>query len=834
MQIKKFVATGLTALMAGATLAGGALAATSLSALPGVLGTDGQLDAFVVVGADAAPSDVVGAIDVAANLASLSYTSVATTASTSSGGVGIEKDGITLGLTANPSTGNLGTGSNALPTITALKNSHFSGLWQGTFTFNSTTISAHEEVDLSQGTGVKMRHDLATDKINGTAKMVVGTNGNVIVRYVFDTSIPNVGTITAPQYAKSLKITFLGKEFTIVGVGTGSIKLLAGTVGTVTKDGLASTGVTSGKYTIYITAGANNDWSTLQVKDDTGAVVDTITNAKEGDTKTSTVTGIDVKVTDIRVTGTDPATQHLEADIVVGPTGQAEVEYDTTADTGSNSKERFPGATNWYITYSANSGAAGTIATAASINAEYRPTDTSYLVAGEKVSLPNNYGELKYVGFNTNNFATVTIKPVGPITGYNSTDNSLVGSTLYGLEILSDGKSVGSGSLATPNWYSSMYLLFNQTVSNASSTNGGYLPVIVGYKNSKGNVQVNDSLTVNPINSLGSLANGQSLAAASGASQNPWPTTELGFALVNRSGGTNQAITFPFKLNYNGVGDTTFWLNLTVNGTASGNAGLSLVNGTIASTNLGSTTTQASGTSGAMYFVFNNKTTFVADTSNLASDLLRLGDTASSAEDKEINITTEAGLNNAGRLSQEVVGDAGILLTATQSTGSNDRITVKVPSKILANDVFFGGTGTGTTTTGGAVKQAVPVTNAIAKLDTEVGAAEKAKNLVLVGGPAVNRLTAEAMGLTYPSYGAASGIAENTAVIKIVDGAFATGKIAVIVAGYEAADTRLATSVLQQAATKLAGVSASSATVSGTSVASAVITPATTGNATAG
>ncbi len=832
MQIKKFVATGLSALMAGATLAGGALAATQLGALPGALGTDGQLDAFVVVGADAAPSDVVGAIDVAANLASLSYTEVATGTTTTTTG-GLEKDGITIGLTANPTTGNLGTGSNGFPTTSALKNSHYSGLASTSFTFNSTTIKTHEEVDLSQGTGVKMRHDLATDKINGTLKMVVGTNGNVIARYVFDNQIENVGTITSSQYSKELKISFLGKSFSIVGVGTNSIKMLAGTVGTATKDGDARNGVTSGKYTVYVTAAANNDWSTLSVEDDTGKVVDTITNAKEGDTKTATKSGLDVKVTDIRVTGTDPVTQHIEADIVVGPTGQAEVEYDGTADTGSNSKERFPGTTDWYITYRPTSsgvaGTAGTISNGASVNAEYRPGDTKYLVAGEGINLPGDYGTLKFQGFNTDSFSTVTIRPVGPITGYNSTDNSLPGSTMYGLEISADGTSVGAGALGTPNWYSSMYLLFNQTVT---ATGGTYLPTLIGYKNTKGNIQINDTLTTNAITAVVTGANAAPLSRiASGASQAVWPTTELGWALVNVTApglgdaNGNQTVTFPFKLNYNGVGDSTFWLNLTVNGTATGNAGQPKINATIASTSLGGTTTQASGTSGSLRFAFNNKTTWVADASNLASDLLRLGDTASSAEDKEINSTTEAGVNNAGRLTQDSVDDAGIILVASQSNGGSDKVVVKVPSKILASKVFFGGTGAATTTTGGTVKQVAPVTNAIAKLDTEVGGAEKAKNLVLVGGPAVNRLTADAMGLPYPSYGAASTIAEGTAIIRIVDDAFTTGKIAVIVAGFEADDTRLATSVLQQAATKLAGVTASSVVVSGTEVATATITP---------
>jgi hypothetical protein len=163
------------------------------------------------------------------------------------------------------------------------------------------------------------------------------------------------------------------------------------------------------------------------------------------------------------------------------------------------------------------------------------------------------------------------------------------------------------------------------------------------------------------------------------------------------------------------------------------------------------------------------------------------------------------------------------------SNAPSDKYKISVPSEYGSNDfqvfVTIGGSGTSSTTSSSG-KTLVPITTSVTKLDTEVGAAEKAKNLVLVGGPAVNRLTAEAMGLAYPAYGSASGITEGTAMISVIDDAFTAGKAAVIVAGYEAENTRLATSVLQQAATKLAGVSASSVTVHGASVASAQIVAA--------
>ncbi len=64
-------------------------------------------------------------------------------------------------------------------------------------------------------------------------------------------------------------------------------------------------------------------------------------------------------------------------------------------------------------------------------------------------------------------------------------------------------------------------------------------------------------------------------------------------------------------------------------------------------------------------------------------------------------------------------------------------------------------------------------------------------NLILVGGPCVNQLTAEYMGLTYPACGDASTIAADQAIVKLVE---KDGKTALIVAGWEQADTQRAAS----------------------------------------
>ena len=93
----------------------------------------------------------------------------------------------------------------------------------------------------------------------------------------------------------------------------------------------------------------------------------------------------------------------------------------------------------------------------------------------------------------------------------------------------------------------------------------------------------------------------------------------------------------------------------------------------------------------------------------------------------------------------------------------------------------------------------MPIKTSIARLDSEVTEADKStKNLILVGGPAVNSLVSELATATktwdsakYREQGA------GTTILNLVADAFTTGKSALVVAGHSKEDTRLASSILQ-------------------------------------
>lgn len=143
----------------------------------------------------------------------------------------------------------------------------------------------------------------------------------------------------------------------------------------------------------------------------------------------------------------------------------------------------------------------------------------------------------------------------------------------------------------------------------------------------------------------------------------------------------------------------------------------------------------------------------------------------------------------------------GVYLKRT--TSSQDTQTIYYPDEQVTANVFvLAKEATVTQTSGGAgstVKSAVPVKTALGKLDTEITSADRStKHLILVGGPVVNTLVAELAtgGKTrdtawYRAQGA------GTALIDLVENAFSSGKSALVVAGHSAADSRAATSRLQ-------------------------------------
>ncbi|MBI5391831.1 hypothetical protein HZB00_02395 [Candidatus Woesearchaeota archaeon] len=124
---------------------------------------------------------------------------------------------------------------------------------------------------------------------------------------------------------------------------------------------------------------------------------------------------------------------------------------------------------------------------------------------------------------------------------------------------------------------------------------------------------------------------------------------------------------------------------------------------------------------------------------------------------------------------------------------SNYKATVK-----LARAVGAGVVGTvvpGSTSTSGVSE----------KLDTDVVNSLSQWNVISVGGPAINSVSAKLKGLPFPSYGDASGIKPNEGVVELMPNG---SNWALLVAGYEKDNTQAAGEVLKNYAdynTQLSG-----------------------------
>ncbi|MEA3342584.1 MAG: S-layer protein [archaeon] len=131
-----------------------------------------------------------------------------------------------------------------------------------------------------------------------------------------------------------------------------------------------------------------------------------------------------------------------------------------------------------------------------------------------------------------------------------------------------------------------------------------------------------------------------------------------------------------------------------------------------------------------------------------------------------------------------------------------DKVTLYYPDEQTYANVYVMKAGVSpptTTTTGTEVTQTVEVEapslgNGIAKLDSAVTSVDKEeKNLILVGGPVVNNLVAElAAAQKTPDTAYWRSDLVGKYILQSVEDAFATGKTAIVVAGYEAADTQAA------------------------------------------
>ncbi len=780
---KKFVASFMTALMAAMALVSPAMGATALNTYPTFLGKVG--DFYVVFGDDAAASDVAGAVDVATNLAQLSYKDTTTSGSTSSGLTGIERK---IVIPSDSDLGQVaGSGANNLPT--KLKTFHFSGLKEGQYEHRGTKHNFHEEVELDDtDSALQMSHDTASP-INGTLKMRLENNATVL-KYVFDDSITIADFLASGAagntssgmntYQNPVKITVGGREFSITSVPTTtSFVALVGSVKTL-NDGQT---MTVGDLTFKVVVSYASTTASIEVTDPAGNVVKSGINTGTTESVSYGGSTYNYKVLSSGATASGVAGY---AQLLAGK-GDIEKTFD-----GSDTSTVSEFGSNWKI--SGKFATAGQISNADYISVKYDPaslTDaTRYFLGGTTFTGPNNYFELRYDGYTPSKFAEVTVAPVTGVTVYNSTASSGYSTTangggtgLQGLKI----STTTSGTITNgSSGYDEAYILFN--ASTLATGFGGSFYWVAFKDKSTGRVVSADALTGN--------SDGQWPAIAMLNNGTFNGSVELGLSY----GGPGAQKTYNLVARFH---NQTVFNNITIsNSTAHSGAPVQVV--------MAFQNKSVSSTSTPPDFRLGATTASSADANDVR---VRIGD---STGDRIVDVTTQSGT---------VITDDGIQVYSIKSNVEGDKVVIGVPPETVYGLVQFGKIGASTTTTGGTVKEVVEITAAIAKLDNEVSATDKTgKHLVLIGGPCKNSLVADLKTAGKFAYGCSDWPARNFAVIEVVDAAFGTGKMAVVVAGTRAEDTRLASSVLQAHDSKLSTITGSKVEVTGTALASATVT----------
>src|SRR3989344_2275063 len=163
----------------------------------------------------------------------------------------------------------------------------------------------------------------------------------------------------------------------------------------------------------------------------------------------------------------------------------------------------------------------------------------------------------------------------------------------------------------------------------------------------------------------------------------------------------------------------------------------------------------------------------------------------------------------------------GSFVTLQAPSSDPQEITMAYPKIQRLPQVYFtsGATSAGKGASGNMVS--VTVVDA-SKLDSEVSNVE-AQNLITVGGPCVNTVSAELMG--NPA-SCAEGFTPGKAMIKLWE--HANGNVAMLVAGYSGADTRLAGRILANTPSKITSVGGSEVVIEGTTASDATVGAPTT------
>jgi hypothetical protein len=826
--IKKIVALGAGASMVGATMLG-ALAAADLSSYPSPFVKDGNFNALIVVGESAATQDVLGAIDIAT---SLQYASK--TIGTVEGGstVVVEGDAYRIDK-SNDFVEILGEEIDKVlgesnPTLGV---SELAGLVGGTFRNTKGTYDYKEFVKAPLNATVvfDIDPDDDTDTPGFYLKLLTSKQAyeyTVEFPVAVEADMGTAYTTTIPQL-EDKKVSFLGDEYTITvakltASGDITLEMMGGALTDVLEEGTSKTYTVNGKdYEVSLDYVGG---TTLKAKFTiNGEVTDSL---EDGETY-KTVDGTELGVRDIMENEAGEAAGGDKVEFFLGAkklkihdpvmstaahTGNAvEIGGESVDDLygsvyGSNTtsllklnyfKFKWVASDDLWIPIngklSDKQSADGElpfnfdvefkgVTAPASEDAVFKPSgDSRY-----KLEFTNRAGDLIDMDLLDGDYSTNTVLGYGDknlhLCEYQTSGAPNMGPT-YGIPanftIKKNDYFVVTNGVSTSK-YLNTYLIQYKGYTNTSSAEE------VVFKN----VATGEEIKSTGLTGLGSPETfGNSSYAAHG--QLKIGVDQWNFWLKNSYKDTNITV----DLDGDGAEVT--------NGTAASSVKMFTKHG--AYLNFGNCSSMGTPVvSGAGNFIF----TFTP-----ADDLD--GQSGVRDSDATVTLTVDAATNKVdlsvalgGGLSMKGIGDSddseGYKVWGTHfynldgGSGNPNKLTITYPKDQVEGLVYVttGATSSSAASSGGVETQIVnkiDVGAAVLDTDPVVAGKEKTKNLIVVGGPAINKAAAVLLGKPFPSYGAASGIPENAGLIKLVEN---EPYVALVVAGWEAMESQMAARVV--------------------------------------
>jgi hypothetical protein len=760
--IKKMGAVVLGTAMLGATVF--SAVAADLGDYPSPFVKSGVFNGEIVVGNDAKVADVVGAIDVAASLQYAMKVAGAAGSASSEGGVVTVETGsasVAGGVKVEATGDKLNIGEDLKDT-------------KATYTDNDLDILADGEVkDEDSTTGVDYTQKLtligAADvqfdrsQDNDAFGDEPGFHIDFPDEYLYKLTVDFMGTVNASALDDSEEIVIAGKTYTFdPNQGTGDLILL-GAKETIILELGESKEISGAEYTL-MGANADNNNAILKV----GSSQKTVTQGN-----TYSIGGQDVYIKSLYITTIPTTSASLELFV-----GSEEMKIsDGALDVVKVNSEDVDGV---YANYT------GTIGAIEEINFVFNPTDRDldgeekFLKLGESIEDPL-FGTFKieFAGMSEENMAksrkTVSLDRKGDYVDLTFSNiegkeqkisawkyNSTNGEMIFGDKLSTTNTSIPRGnSFIAKNGAGNVWQVYK--LKDVYKDGTSY----------KADFET-DGKTVTVLNNTA--------------------LQDVGNMVLDYSAKTVTLGT-PNIVDFNGTPTITAEYDVTI--------GFQLIN----------SSTIRDGT------YVNVTEAQISNPESIAQVPLQFDITSTGATgDKQLTIGGPAlGTENEDGDEKFAVTAFGTYATWGSDADNDGYAKVYYTEEAVTANVYIAPTGAGTTQatkeysegdvlagigtikaitagtiTGGSFnvnKIALP----LAKLDVDTTLGST--NQIIVGGPAVNKLAAEAVGVTYPSYGLSSGMFEGAgeAVLKLVE----TGtKVAIVVAGWEAADTQRATSVL--------------------------------------